>query len=250
MSEIWNDVGGDGVIHAIGGQGFRMVESQEMVASSEIVSSLEKQAALEEMLEMDSKPDYPVGTEHLHYLLSSPFRYPPLKHGSRFGGRFEPSLFYGGTTEYATLCESAFYRFFFYYDMEVPPLHGALQSQHTLFKFHYQTELGVKLQDDPFASYQNTLRDPVSYSATQALGSAMREAGIKGFEYRSARDQDGRINLALYDATPLTRNKPLDEKQCLVQVSKTEVIFSIERNITRFTLEQFLVGDSLPMPAA
>ena len=97
-----------------------MVESQEMVASSEIVSSLEKQAILEEMLEMESKPDYPAGTEHLHYLLASPFRYPPLNHGSRFGGRFEPSLFYGGRSKYAALCESAFYRFFFYYDMSVP----------------------------------------------------------------------------------------------------------------------------------
>jgi hypothetical protein len=250
VSKIWNAVGGDEIIHAIGGQGFRMVESQEMVASSEIVSSLEKQAVLEEMLEMESKPAYPAGTQHLHYLLSSPFRYPPLNHGSRFGGRFEPSLFYGGATEYAALCESAFYRFFFYYDMEEPPLHGTFQSQHTLFKFHYQTELGVKLQHAPFDSYQEILRDPVSYKATQALGSAMREAGIKGFEYRSARDRDGSINIALYDATPLTRNKPLDEWQCLCQVGETEVVFSIERNITRFSLEQFLVDDSLPRPSA
>ncbi|MES9941391.1 MAG: RES family NAD+ phosphorylase [Candidatus Thiodiazotropha sp. 6PLUC2] len=249
MSEIWRAVGGDGVIHTIGGQGFRMVESQEMVASAEIVSSLEKQAALEEMLEMDSKPGYLVGTEHLHYLLSSPFRYPPLRHGSRFGGRFEPSLFYGGTSEYVTLCESAFYRFFFYFDMEIPPLHGTLQSQHTLFKFHYQTNYGVRLQDDRFNSYQKSLRDPVSYKITQALGSAMREAGIKGFEYRSARDQEGRTNVALYDASPLTRSRPLDEKQSLCQVDEREVIFSIERNITRFALDQFLVNGSLPIPS-
>ena len=250
MSKIWDVAGGDEIIHAIGGQGFRMVESQEMVASSEIVSSLEKQALLEEMLEMESKPDYPAGTAHLHYLLASPFRYPPLSYGSRFGGRFEPSLFYGGATEHTTLCESAFYRFFFYYDMESPPLHGVLQSQHTLFKFHYQTEFGVKLQDTPFDSYQNTLRDPVSYKATQALGGAMRKAGVKGFEYRSARDPQGGINIALYDATPLTRKKPQDERQCLGQVGETEVIFSIERSVTRFALEQFLVDGSLPRPSA
>ncbi|MEJ2619074.1 MAG: RES family NAD+ phosphorylase, partial [Candidatus Thiodiazotropha sp.] len=249
MSKIWDAVGGDEIIHAIGGQGFRLIESQEMVASSEIVSSLEKQALLEEMLEMESKPGYPNGTEHLHYLLASPFRYPPLAYGSRFGGRFEPSLFYGGTSEYATLCEGAFYRFFFYYDMEEPPLHGTLQSQHTLFKFHYQTEFGVKLQSARFDNYQDILRDPVNYQATQALGSAMREVGIKGFEYRSARDQAGGINIALYDATPLTRNKPYDERQCLGQVGETEVIFSIERNITRFTLQQFLVDGALPRPS-
>lgn len=227
-----------------------MVESQEMVASLEIVSSLEKQAVLEEMLERESKPGYPPGTAHLHYLLSSPFRYPPLAYGSRFGGCFEPSLFYGGTSERTTLCESAFYRFFFYYDMETPPLHGTLQSQHTLFKFHYQTLFGVKLQQAPFDSFQDMLRDPVSYQATQALGSAMRQAGIKGFEYRSARDRDGGINIALYDATPLTRNKPLEERQCLCQVGEKDVIFSIERNITHFSLAQFLVDGSLPRPSA
>jgi hypothetical protein len=250
MSKIWDAAGGDETIHPIGGQGFRMVESQEMVASLEIVSSLEKQAVLEEMLERESKPGYPPGTEHLHYLLSSPFRYPPLAYGSRFGGRFEPSLFYGGTSEHTTLCESAFYRFFFFYDMETLPLHGTLQSQHALFRFHYQTQFGVKLQQAPFDSYQEILRDPVSYRATQALGSAMRQAGIKGFEYRSARDRDGGINIALYDATPLIRNKPLEERQCLCQVGETEVIFSIERNITHFSLAQFLVDGSLPRPSA
>ncbi|MES9902017.1 MAG: RES family NAD+ phosphorylase [Sedimenticola sp.] len=249
MSEIWRAVGGEGIIHPIGGEGFRLVECQETVATTEIVSTLERQAVLEEMLDVESKPAHQSGTEHLHYLLATPFRYPPLTHGSRFGGRFEPSLFYGGTSEYVTLCESAFYRFFFYYDMEETPLHDPLQSQHTLFKFQYQTDLGVRLQDPPFDAYNDTLRDPVHYTATQTLGSAMREKDVKGFEYRSTRDQDGGINIALYDANPLTCSKPINEKPCLGQVGETEVIFSIERKITQFTLEQFQIDGSLPIPS-
>ncbi|MES9859065.1 MAG: RES family NAD+ phosphorylase [Sedimenticola sp.] len=250
MSDVWDTVGGEGVIRSIGGQGFRLVECQETVATTEIVTSLESQAVLEEMLDVESKPSYRAGTEHLHYLLSTPFRYPPLTHGSRFGGRFEPSLFYGGTSEYVTLCEGAFYRFFFYYDMEEAPIHGVLQSQHTLFEFQYQTDEGVKLRDSPFDAYDDTLRDPVNYKATQALGAAMREEGVKGFEYRSARDPDGGINIALYDASPLACDKPLNERSCLSEIGGEEAVFSVERQITRFTLGQFLVNGSLPTPSA
>lgn len=249
MSGIWSAVGGKGIIQSIGGQGFRLVECQEMVATTKIVSTLESQAILEEMLDEISKPDHRPGTEHLHYLLSTPFRYPPLPYGSRFGGRFEPSLFYGGTTEHVTLCESAFYRFYFYYDMEEAPPHDVLQSQHTLFEFQYQTDVGVKLQDSPFGDFNHTLRDPAYYKATQALGTAMREEGVKGFEYRSARDQESDIDIALYDATPLTSNRPINKRSCLCQVGKSEAVFSVDRNITRFTLEQFLVNGSLPMPS-
>lgn len=250
MSEIWNAVGGNEVIHSIGGQGFRLIECQETVATTEIVSSLENQAILEEMLDTQSKPSYRPGTEHLHYPISTPFRYPPLRHGSRFGGRFEASLFYGGTSEYVTLCEAAFYRFFFYYDMETPPLNSVLQTQHTLFKFKYKTDVGVQLQYPPFDIYDDDLRAPINYTTTQALGTVMREKGIKGFEYRSARDRDGGINVALYDASPLTHNKLVNIRSCLCQTGKEEIVFSLDREITYFKLEQFQVNGSLPIPSA
>ena len=250
MSDIWSTTGGREITQSIAGGGFRLVECQETVATMKIVSNLESQAVLEEMLDEVSKPNNRAGTEHLHYLLFTPFRYPPLQYGSRFGGRFEPSLFYGGSSEYVTLCESAFYRFFFFYDMEEAPLHDTLQSQHTLFDFQYQTNVGVKLQDAPFDAYNEALCDLVSYKATQALGAAMREDGVKGFEYRSARDRDGGINIALFDASPLTSTKPLNERSCLCQVGRKEVVFSVERKITLFTLEQFEVNGSLPIPVS
>ena len=249
MNSIWDEIDGKSYVQTISGNGFRLVECQETIATTEIVSTLESQALLEEMLDELSKPDYRVGTGHLHYLLSTPFRYPPLQHGSRFGGRFEPSLFYGGTSESVTLCESAFYRFYFFYDMEKGPLHKVLQSQHTIFGFRYQTDLGMKLQHHPFDVFDNNLREPISYTFTQNLGTAMREDGIKGFEYLSARDRENGVNIALYDADSLKCTKPLNEKSCLCQVSKDEVVFSIEREITRFSLEQFYVNGKLPMPA-
>lgn len=250
MSDIWDSPGGENFIQSISGYGFRLVENQETIATMEIVSNLEKQSILEEMLDLESKPSYRSGTAHLHYLLSTPFRYPPLKHGSRFGGRFEPSLFYGGTSEWVTLCESAFYRFYFYNDMEYAPDHEFIQSQHTLFKFQYKSNTAVKLQDVPFNFYEDILTDPINYKPTQELGTAMRKANVKAFEYRSSRDQSGNINIALFDASSLLSRKPIDEKSCLCQLSKTEAVFSIERKITRFPISEFLLNGSLAIPAS
>lgn len=87
----------------------RLVESQEQVATSQLVASLDRQAVLEDLLEQ-TKPPLRPGAETLHYLLSTPFRYPPLRWGSRFGARSEPSLFYGSLETVTVLWEAAYYR--------------------------------------------------------------------------------------------------------------------------------------------
>lgn len=246
MSEIWRAVGGIKTVRPISGNGFRLVESQEQVATTEIVSDLKKQSILEEMIDEFSKPSFLPGTEHLHYLLYTSFRYPPLKHGSRFGSRSEPSILYGGSSEQVTLCESSYYRLFFYSDMEQPSRSQILQTQHTMFSYDYQTDLGVQLQHSTFDKYESELRNPVDYNATQELGRAMRDDGVKGVEYKSARDPDGGISIALFDATPLVNSEPYNQRPCLCQTAPDEVVFKLEGNIFRFNLDQFLVDGELP----
>ncbi len=249
MSAIWSAINDPGeVIGPIKGAGFRLVESQEKVATTEIVPDLYDQALLEDMLD-SSKPAYRYGTNGLHYLLSTPFRYPPLAHGSRFGSRFEPSLFYGGTTEYVTLCESAFYRFFFLLDNLNGPRHEKLQTQHTLFEFQYTTEMGVQLQHSPFTANEPQLRSPVSYDETQALGAAMRHEGVACFEYTSARDPAAGTNVALFEPDALACTRPLSEKHCLCQIDQNEAVFSLEKALVRFPLAQFMVNGDFPLPA-
>ncbi|MCF6299044.1 MAG: hypothetical protein L3J01_04110 [Thiomicrorhabdus sp.] len=53
----------------------RVVESQEQIATNQLVDNLEEQKQLEELLEK-SKPKLPSKPNDLHYLLSTPFRYP------------------------------------------------------------------------------------------------------------------------------------------------------------------------------
>lgn len=80
MSEIWRQCKGERHIRPLQGRLVRLVESQEQVATLQLVDTLEEQALLEELLE-SGKPPVPADAEPLHYLLKTPFRYPPLRWG-------------------------------------------------------------------------------------------------------------------------------------------------------------------------
>ena len=76
---------------------------------------------LEDLHRVVASPRCRTGGADSHYLLATPFRYPPLPYGSRFGSRFEPSLFYGARSASTALAESAYYRFVFWSGMATPP---------------------------------------------------------------------------------------------------------------------------------
>ena len=227
----------------------RLVESQAQVATNQLVSSLERQAVLEDLLEA-TKPRLRAGTEHLHYLLATPFRYPPLKHGSRFGTRSAPSLFYGALRTSTVLAEAAYYRFLFWYGMVTPPT-AKLNTQHTLFGAAYQTDQGVQLQAPPLAAYQAQLCSPSDYSASQALGIVMRDAGIAAFEFTSARDPERGINVALFTPLPLIRPTPVIQAAWLAELSAERVSFYATHNREHhaFALDAFRVAGRLPKAA-
>ena len=83
MSDIWQACAGRLRPGTLSGTLWRMVESQEEIATNALVDTLEEQAALEYLL--DATKPRRSGLDDLHYLLATPFRYPPLRHGSRFG---------------------------------------------------------------------------------------------------------------------------------------------------------------------
>lgn len=228
----------------------RLVESQEQVATSRLVSSLTRQAQLEEMIEA-TKPALRPGTENLHYLLAAPFRYPPLKHGSRFGQRSEPSLFYGSLQTRTVLAEAAYYRFVFWYDMATPPP-GKLDTQHTLFGAQYRTERGLQLQEAPFAEYEAVLTHPADYSQTQALGANLRAAGIEAFEFVSARDPDHGINVALMSPAVFSNPQPIFQEAWLCELTGEHVRFKVVhgKEVYDFVVKTFQVNDWLPRPSA
>lgn len=242
MENLWKTYHLATAVQPIAGELWRLVESQAQVATMQLVDSLEAQGLLEELLDA-VKPPPPPGSEQLHYLLYTPFRYPPLAHGSRFGRRHEPSLFYGALAPATALAESAYYRFVFWQGMSAPPP-TPIRSEHTLFSARYAAARGLQLQTGPCTAHRAVLADPADYTATQALGSAMREAEIVAFEYPSARCPVGGINVALFTPAAFVAPCPLTQQSWLCETGAEAVTFAQphSRALHRFALEMFTGG--------
>ena len=231
----------------ISGTIIRVVESQEQIATKTIVDTIEEQSILEEMLEATKPSLARGGDEQLHYLLSTPFRYPPLEWGSRFGSRTEPSLFYGSQQMTTALYETAYYRFIFWMGMEIPPSKN-LTTQHTMFRVGYRTKYGVKLHRAPYSAYKELIQSPKDYQATQQLGTALRDAGVEAFEYCSARDLEHGINVALFNSTPFIAKDPQERSRWICETDGEQVVFINEQNEWyQYPISLFELDGKLPL---
>lgn len=250
MPDLWSLCRETLRIAPIGGELLRLVESQEQIATSTLVDDLSEQALLEELLDA-TKPAARPGTAGLHYLLATPFRYPPLRHGSRFGGRFDPGIFYGSRALQTVLAEAAYYRFIFWTAMATPPPSGRLVTQHAVLRARYRGERGVRLTDPPCVTHREVLTHPGDYGPTQALGRALRDAGVAAFEFASARDTGRGINVALFEPNALVSRRPLGLQPWLCETRAVLVSFSGDtgRALFGFPIEQFLVDGALPRAA-
>jgi hypothetical protein len=250
MNDLWTDCGSRVEPVELAGEVLRMVESQEQVATQRLVANLGEQDLLESLLER-SKPPRPAAADRLEYLLATPFRYPPLRHGSRFGRRHEPSLFYASRGRATLFAEAAYYRFVFWQGMVTPPP-KPLRTQHTLFGVRIRAPRAYCLHQPPFDAHQSTLMSPTDYAGTQALGSAMRNHGADALEYRSARDTAGGLNVALYSPAAFAEPRPCFREEWFCETAADRVSFSARGVPGVHTLlpGQFTVNGVLPMPAA
>jgi len=225
----------------------RVVESQEQVATNYLVDSFEEQDILEQLLEQ-SKPSLPASDRQLHYLLASPFRYPPLPHGSRFSTRHEPSLFYGSHKRSSAFAETAYYRFLFWLGMSEAPKSGKFTTQHTVFGAKYNSAYGLKLQNYPFSDFTAEISDPGSYRHSHGIGRAMRELGVQVFEYVSARDKDRGINVALFTPDALFSTHPSYQEQWLCETNANMVSFYnyTDGQVYKYPFKSYCVNDVFP----
>ena len=229
MTIKWRDLLDKALIQPLANEVFRIIESQEQAATSSLVDQLGDLEILNQLID-NTKPTVKALKKQPHYLILTPFRYPPLLHGSRFGKKTETSLFYGSYNRETVLAEAAYYHFLFWSGMETPPKQGYI-TQHSIFSVNYSIQKGLQLQSEPFCNVRNVLTNPGSYQETQTLGSEMRKANIEGFEFISARDENVGINLALFSPTafPLRQSQRLTSKQELMCETRGDtVVFSLE----------------------
>lgn len=233
-----------------------MVEAQHRVSTLRLVDDLAEQEVLEELLDRRAKPPAPSGAEFdgLHYLLATPFRYPPLRHGSRFGARTERSIWYGAEEIRTALAEVAYYRLLFLAGSTAPIAHVA--SEHSAFRASVATARGLDLLAPPFARHRALLSSPVGYGAGQALGTVMRSAGIEAFRYASARDREGGVAMGVLSPRAFASKRPTPRALPTWHCSTTpqRVVFrrrdSLREESFAFPRENFLVAGRLPAPAA
>ena len=228
-----------------------MVESQSRSSTRVLVDSLDDHALLEQMLE-ESKPAAPEGTERLHYLLWTPFRYPPLLHGSRFGTRTEGGLWYGSEGLATAFAEFAYYQFYFL-EGPVEPL-GPLRRRVSVFQAQVRTERGVDLTRPPVVVFRASLSSPSLYQDAQALGAAMRADGVQACRFHSARDKTGGTNVVAFSPKAFFKRKPgpLQTWNCFATRTTVELTRDGVSGPTvhSYARSEFLVDGALPRPAA
>jgi hypothetical protein len=231
---------------------WRVVEGQHVVATRKLVDSDAEQHLLEELIET-VKPPLPVEARDgaLHYLLTTPFRYPPLRHGSRFGGRGERSLWYGSRELRTGFAETAYYRLLFLEGTaaELDPVEVDLSA----FRAWAGSDTAVDLTAGCFDRHREAISSPARYAESQRLGRDMRRAGVELFLYRSARDAEGGANAALFTPRAFTRPRPSPPETwyCIatrdgVEMSKRDVF---RHRSHAFPRRQFEVDGRLPAPA-
>ncbi len=237
---------------------WRVVEAQHVISTRKLVDSAAEQALLEELIER-AKPPLPPEPElaGLHYLLATPFRYPPLPHGSRFGTRAERGVWYGADRRPTALAEAAYYRLVLLEgtEAEIEPILVDL----SVFRAEVRTERGADLTKPPFAAGEAEISSPVSYAASQALGRTLRAAGIEACRYRSARDPDGGTNLAIFTARAFASPRPREPETWYCVATRAAVELSRRRRpvdvgvqaqaARRFPRELFEVAGGLPTPS-
>jgi hypothetical protein len=210
----------------------RIVESQEEVATTRITADLLEQDLLENMLEA-SKPARL--SRNVDYLLGTPFRYPPLRHGSRFGARFDRWVFYASLEAATCLQECAYYRFLFFHDMREPPP-KPIATQHTLFSVRLRSEKSVDLREDRYVTLQAELQSVVSYSLTQRLGQHVRDQGGELLIFQSARGPGH--NVAVFSERAFY-GRPFDRQAWASQVSQERALFRGPDGVFQYPLNLF-----------
>jgi len=249
---IWTQCAGDSdvTVGPLDATPWRVVEAQHQVSTRKLVDSLDEQVLLESLIDT-AKPADPTGGR-LHYLLSTPFRYPPLRHGSRFATRREPSLWYGSEHQRTLFADAAYYRLLFLEGSRADL--AALTTWHTAFTARVHTARGVDLTRSPFAAHRSAIADRADYAAAQQLGRDMRAAAIDAFRYPSARDPDEGTHIALFTVAAFAVTRPQSAETWHCTASRDRVEF-VRRDLTAtiafaFDRHLFLVDGALPSPAA
>ncbi|MDH4063188.1 MAG: RES family NAD+ phosphorylase [Acidobacteriota bacterium] len=227
----------------LSGRCWRVVEAQHRVSTMKLVDSVAQQDLLERTLEQ-TKPPVPAGCRHLHYLLSTPFRYgAPYPRGSRFR-RAGPTrgVFYGSRTPTTAVAEMAFHRLLFFAESPRTPW-PPNAGEFTAFAVDLRTRSALDLTSPPFVAHRQHWTSRTDYAASQELADQGRAAGVEVIKYESARDAARGVNLAVLDCRPFTSPQPIERQTWRIDLGPSGVRALCAFPETRLEFERAAFAD-------
>jgi hypothetical protein len=207
-------------------KGWRAVEAQHVVSTLRLTGSdPERQELLERILE-ESKPAVPEAAQGLHYLLMTPFRYPPSRHGSRFRAWPDAGVLYAAAERRTACAEMGYWRWRFAQESvgmdEIPA------AAQTVFRLGVAGQ-GIDLETEPWTEWEADWTDRERYGETQALAREARGAGVQWIGYRSVRDPLAGKCYAVLDAGAIRPKTPLERETWYLTVRSSGAIWQRER---------------------
>ena len=155
---------------------WRAVEAQHVVSTMALVDSLEEQHVLERLLD-DTSPPIPAAAAHLHWLLFTPFRYPPPPGGSRFRGPNDPGVFYGADEIRTACAELGYWRW--RHLLDSPALHAMPTQAADGVPGEDRRPTRSTFARTPFVARSRALDRPgATTRAARRFGRTAREAGV------------------------------------------------------------------------
>lgn len=201
---------------------WRAVEAQHRVFTMVLVDTLDEQTLLERLLE-EAKP----ASRHnkLHWLLFTPFRYPPLPSGSRFRGAGDPGVFYGADEQRTACAELGYWRWRLL--MDSPSLKSIDPMQQTLFRTPvYGT--AIDLRQPPLSERRAQWTHPSDYLPCQALARQARNGSIDIIRYESVRDPQAGGCAALLTHGAFAQNEPAESQTWALAVFRHAVFWRLD----------------------
>ncbi len=200
---------------------WRAVEAQHVASTMALVDTLEEQHVLERVLD-EAKPPVPAAAAHLHWLLFTPFRYPPPPGGSRFRGPNDPGVFYGADEVRTACAELGYWRW--RHLLDSPALAAMPTKPQTVFEVRIDAA-EVDLREPPLARDRERWTDPDDYAACQQFGRIAREAGVGVIRYESVRDPRHAGCGAVLAPAAFAKPAPVAQQTWLLSVTRERVVW-------------------------
>ena len=218
-SSTWTPAALSSEARPLSGTCWRLVEAQHRVSTLKLVDTVEEQSVLEDLIQ-NTKPVLPVECAHLHYLLSTPFRYGAVYPvGSRFrrAGLTE-GVFYAAEEPHTAVAEVVFYRLLFYAESPGTPW-PQNAAEYTAFAAAYATKKGIDLTAGKLQRDKAQWMHLTDYDPCQHLADSSRSANVDVIRYPSVRDPRHGFNLALLTGRVFTKSKPVREQTWRIRLS-------------------------------